>query len=48
MRISMVYVIPMLVASVALVLIFSLTIRSVLVDSAVANTEAALHDRVQT
>ena len=48
MRISMVYVIPMLVASVALVLIFSLTIRSVLVDSAVANTETALRDRVQT
>ena len=48
MRISMVYILPMLVASLALVIIFSLTIRAVLVDSAVANTEAALHDRVQT
>ena len=46
-RISMVYILPMLVAALALIVIFTFTIREILVDSAVANTEAALHDRVQ-
>ena len=47
-RISMVYILPMLVASIALVFIFSVAIRAMLVDSAVAKSEKSLHDRVQT
>ncbi|WP_405342061.1 response regulator [Fibrobacter sp.] len=47
-RISMVYVLPTFVAAVALVFIFSSAVRSMLVDSAVANTETALRERVQT
>ena len=47
-RISMVYVLPTFMAAIVLVLIFSYAVRSMLVDSAVAKTEAALHERVQT
>ena len=47
-RISMVYVLPTFLAAVALVFIFSSAVRSMLVDSAVANTETALRERVQT
>ena len=47
-RISMVYVLPSFAAAVILVIIFSYAVRAMLVDSAVANTESALHDRVQT
>ena len=44
----MVYVLPTFLAAVALVFIFSSAVRSMLVDSAVANTETALRERVQT
>ena len=44
----MVYVLPSFAAAVILVIIFSYAVRAMLVDSAVANTESALHDRVQT
>ena len=47
-RISMVYVLPTFLAAVALVFIFSSAVRSMLVESAVANTETALRERVQT
>lgn len=47
-RISMVYVLPTFLAAVILVIIFAYAVRAMLVDSAVANTETALHDRVQT
>ena len=47
-RISMVYVLPTFLAAVVLVFIFAYAVRAMLVDSAVANTETALHDRVQT
>ena len=47
-RISVVYMLPTLLAAVAMVLIFSHAVRSMLVDSAVANTETALRERVQT
>ena len=47
-RISMVYVLPTFIAAIVLVFIFSYAVRSMLVDSAVANTEKALHERVQT
>jgi hypothetical protein len=43
----MVYMLPTLLAAAILVLVFSYAVRSMLVDSAVANTESALHDRVQ-
>lgn len=43
----MVYLLPMLLAAIALVFIFYTAIRSILVDSVVANTEVVLHDRVQ-
>ena len=41
-RISVVYMLPTLLAAVAMVIIFSHAVRSMLVDSAVANTETAL------
>ena len=47
-RISVVYMLPTLLAAVAMVIIFSHAVRSMLVDSAVANTETALRERVQT
>ena len=47
-RISMVYVLPTFLAAVALVFIFSSAVRSMLVESAVTNTETALRERVQT
>ena len=47
-RISMVYMLPAFLAAVALVFIFSSAVRSMLVESAVANTETALRERVQT
>ena len=47
-RISVVYMLPTLLAAVAMVFIFSYAVRSMLVDSAVANTETALRERVQT
>lgn len=47
-RISMVYMLPTFVAAVALVFLFSTAVRSMLVESAVANTETALRERVQT
>ncbi|WP_072797478.1 response regulator [Fibrobacter sp. UWT2] len=47
-RISMVYMLPTFVAAVALVFLFSSAVRSMLVESAVANTETALRERVQT
>lgn len=47
-RISVVYMLPTLLAAVAMVFIFSHAVRSMLVDSAVANTETALRERVQT
>jgi signal transduction histidine kinase/CheY-like chemotaxis protein len=39
---------PTFVAAVALVFLFSTAVRSMLVESAVANTETALRERVQT
>ena len=47
-RISAVYMLPTLIAAVAMVFIFSYAVRSMLVESAVANTETALRERVQT
>ena len=47
-RISVVYMLPTLLAAVAMVFIFSHAVRAMLVDSAVANTETALRERVQT
>ena len=47
-RISIVYLLPSFVAAVVLVFIFSSAVRSMLVESAVANTETALRERVQT
>ena len=47
-RISMVYMLPTFLAAAILVIVFSYAVRSMLVESAVANTEAALHERVQT
>ena len=44
----MVYMLPAFLAAVALVFIFSSAVRSMLVESAVANTETALRERVQT
>ena len=44
----MVYMLPTFVAAVALVFLFSTAVRSMLVESAVANTETALRERVQT
>ena len=44
----MVYVLPTFLAAVALVFIFSSAVRSMLVESAVTNTETALRERVQT
>lgn len=47
-RISVVYMLPTLLAAVAMVFIFSYAVRSMLVESAVANTESALRERVQS
>lgn len=45
-RILTVYAVPVLVASVLLVFLFSLTVKNMMIDSAYANTESALQDKV--
>lgn len=44
----MVYAIPTLIVSVLLIFIFMSSVRSILIDSAVANTESALRNKVLT
>lgn len=45
-RILTVYTVPVLVASILLVFLFSLTVKEMMIDSAYANTESALQDKV--
>jgi len=45
-RILTVYTVPVLVASILLVFLFSMTVKNMMIDSAYANTESALQDKV--
>lgn len=45
-RILTVYAVPVLVASILLVFLFSITVKNMMIDSAYANTESAMQDKV--
>ncbi|MCQ2103954.1 MAG: response regulator [Fibrobacter sp.] len=45
-RILTVYAVPVLIASILLVFLFSLAVKNMMIDSAYANTESALQDKV--
>ncbi|OWV08086.1 MULTISPECIES: response regulator [unclassified Fibrobacter] len=45
-RILTVFAVPVIIASILLVFLFSLTVKEMMIDSAYANTESALQDKV--